>query len=168
MEIFCKLLEAESGKQFFTESKKKFFESYFTLLLDGFNGERRHEWLEGLLQLHKFLMEKIEERYDGTKYMALLETLNQGDYQVLEQVLKAWKELPDRTLLVCLRWSEECLKKDSCVWGASELRVPMTNLSRKYSMSNSFYDSQQGSKKKYYHLFQHLLQLLASILQLSQ
>lgn len=45
MEIFCKLLEAESGKQFFLEYKVRHLNNYYGLLLDGIAGEHRHEWL---------------------------------------------------------------------------------------------------------------------------
>jgi hypothetical protein len=41
-------------------------------VLGNLQGKLRQEWLESMLQLHKFITEKMEERYDGSKFVALL------------------------------------------------------------------------------------------------
>lgn len=89
IEIFCKLLEAESGKQFYLEYKIRHLQAFYSLLEEGLGSDHRHEWMESLLYLHRFIMEKMEERYDGNKYVKLLQTMNSGDQQILEKLLKA-------------------------------------------------------------------------------
>lgn len=42
MEIFCKMLEAESGKQFFLEYKARHLDNYYILLLEGLASRNRH------------------------------------------------------------------------------------------------------------------------------
>jgi len=60
MEIFCKLMEAEEGKNFFKAHKSHYIDSYYTLLSENLRGKNQFEWLESCLLLHKFIMEKME------------------------------------------------------------------------------------------------------------
>lgn len=108
-------------------------------------------------------MEKMEERYDGSKYMTLLETLMKNDEELVKILLKKIEFLQSKTVLVCIRWCEECLKKDSSIWGATELRVSVTNLSRKNSMSNNFY-SEDSKKRKSFHISSSFLSLLTEFI----
>ena len=83
MEIFLKLLETESGRQFFKEYKQRDLEHFFSEVLN-----RGEQWLESLLQLHRFITEKMEERYDGGKYVCLLPGIVKQDMLVLGQAVQ--------------------------------------------------------------------------------
>lgn len=60
VESFCRLLEAESGKQFFKDYKFKFFSAYYSRLIAELSGERAEDWLECLLLMQKSITERIE------------------------------------------------------------------------------------------------------------
>ena len=87
-------------------------------------------------------MEKMEERYDGSKYRVLLDFLNNNDVQLFDAILEALPSISGRADLVVIKLTEECIKKDSWIWGSTELKVPMTQLNRKNSVSGNFYSSE--------------------------
>lgn len=157
VEIFCKVLECECGKQFFKEYKNQYLTDYFGKLGEGV-AEGQGKWLEGLYQLYRFLTEKMDEGTDTNKYLGLLVTINRADLDILRAVNKNVGNLDEESFLFYLRWLEEMLKHDSYIMGQTNVRLSITHMNRKNSISSSFYKDDRVDTKRIYHISeQHLL-----------
>jgi hypothetical protein len=51
-------------------------------------------------------MEKMEERYDGSKYRVLLDFLNNNDVQLFDAILEALPSISARADLVVIKLAE--------------------------------------------------------------
>lgn len=164
MEIFCKMLEAQSGKQFFKDYKFRYLSAYYERVAKELEGERGEEWLECLLQLHKFITEKIEEKYDGTTYLTILKSIEEWDLEIIKLLASRMSTYNDRFCLLVIKWVEELLKHDNYVMGSSTIKLSLTFANRKNSISNNFYSEEKiDTKKKAFNLSDKHLLSIASI-----
>jgi hypothetical protein len=161
VELFCKILECECGKQFFTEYKYKYLALFFERLKKGLEEIEQVSWLEGLHVIYRFLTEKMEERCDYNKYLTLLEKVSHYEQGILEQINSSLACRNGESLLLSLRWIEELLKHDSYVMGQANVKLSITFMNRKDSISNNFYSDERVEIKRSYHISEpHLIQIL--------
>jgi hypothetical protein len=66
---------------------------------------------------------------------------------------------------VGVRLCEECIKKDSRVWSGAGLKIQVTHVDRRSSISNNFYSEQDKDKKIPHHkLNEEALKLITQLL----
>jgi hypothetical protein len=100
----------------------------------------------------------MDEGSDANKYLGLLETINDADLGVLRAVNYSAAKMDDENFIFYLRWVEEMLKHDSYIMGQNNIRLSITYMNRKNSISSYFYKDEREANKKSYHISEeHLL-----------
>ena len=81
----------------------------------------------------------MDEGSDANKYLGLLEKINDADLSVLRAVKNSADKMGDDNFIFYLRWVEELLKHDSYIMGQNNIRLNITYMNRKNSISSNFY-----------------------------
>jgi hypothetical protein len=68
-----------------------------------------------------------------------LEKISGSIQAITNQLVQNFASLSPASKLITFKWIEELLKHDSCVMGHPNVRLSLTFMNRKNSISNNFY-----------------------------
>ena len=106
LEIFLKLLEAESASKFFVDFKKKYLGMIYEAAREGLKREEAGVgWAVGLFPLHRFVNDRLEEQGENVgRYSALMRGTEAARMDIQQDMLGAMEGMPEELVLWSLRW----------------------------------------------------------------